>query len=122
MKISKITQGYVLQTYDTETGKCKSQEFIAGDECEYETEYGEHFDIDDIHNLFKEIHNAMAEDGILIIEVPHADFRDHDYEKNRLYFMYHLFKYFTKHFITLSVMNCFVSVVLLFTCTSSLFF
>jgi uncharacterized protein (DUF608 family) len=47
MKISKITQGYVLQTYDTETGKCKSQEFIAGDECEYETEYGEHFDIDD---------------------------------------------------------------------------
>jgi len=43
----------------------------------------EHFDIDDIHNLFKEIHNAMAEDGILIIEVPHADFRDHDYEKNR---------------------------------------
>ena len=48
MKISKITQGYVLQTYDTETGKCESQEFIAGDECEYEVaETGEHFDVDD---------------------------------------------------------------------------
>jgi hypothetical protein len=47
MKINKITAGYVIQTYNTETGKCESQEFVAGDECEYETEDGEHFDIDD---------------------------------------------------------------------------
>lgn len=54
MKISKITQGYVLQTYDTETGKCESQEFIAGDECEYEcSETGEHFDIDDSETEFE---------------------------------------------------------------------
>jgi hypothetical protein len=36
MLINKITAGYVMQTYNTETGKCESQEFIAGDECEYE--------------------------------------------------------------------------------------
>ena len=44
----------------------------------------EHFDIDDMQDLFKKIHNAMAENGILIIEVPNDDFRDYDFEKNRL--------------------------------------
>ena len=46
MLIKKITHGYVSQTYDTETGRCVSQDFIAGDECEYETEDGENFDVD----------------------------------------------------------------------------
>jgi hypothetical protein len=46
MLINKITHGYVVQTYNTETGKCESQTFIAGDECEFETEDGEHFDIE----------------------------------------------------------------------------
>jgi hypothetical protein len=47
MLINKITTGYVIQTYNTETGKCEAQEFIAGDECEYEfSETGQHFDVD----------------------------------------------------------------------------
>ncbi len=46
MLINKITTGYVIQTYNTETGKCEAQEFIAGDECEYEfSETGRHFDV-----------------------------------------------------------------------------
>lgn len=47
MIINKITTGYVIQTYNTDTGKCESQEFVAGDECEYETEDGDSFDVDD---------------------------------------------------------------------------
>jgi SAM-dependent methyltransferase len=43
----------------------------------------EHFDIDDMQSLFSEVYNVLAENGIMIIEVPHADFRDKDYEKNR---------------------------------------
>jgi hypothetical protein len=46
MIINKITAGYVVQKYNTETGKCESQEFVAGDECEYETEDGNYFDVD----------------------------------------------------------------------------
>jgi hypothetical protein len=48
MIINKITQGYVVQVYDTETGKCQSQEFIVGDSFEYENaDTGENFDIED---------------------------------------------------------------------------
>lgn len=43
----------------------------------------EHFDITDMQNLFKDISNAMDDNGIFIIEVPHADFRDENYEKKR---------------------------------------
>jgi len=43
----------------------------------------EHFDIDDMKELFIDVYNSLADNGIMIIEVPHADFRDHDYEKNR---------------------------------------
>ena len=32
----KITTGYVIQCYNTETKKWISQEFVAGDDCEYE--------------------------------------------------------------------------------------
>jgi len=46
MIINKITHGYVIQAYNTDTGKCESQEFVAGDECEYETADGDSFDID----------------------------------------------------------------------------
>ncbi len=43
----------------------------------------EHFDIDDMAELFKHIHNTMVKNAIMIIEVPHADFRDKEYEKHR---------------------------------------
>lgn len=40
MIYNKITVGFVSQQYDSETGKCIFQEFIAGDEIEYEDENG----------------------------------------------------------------------------------
>lgn len=36
MLVKKITTGFVVQTFDTETKKWVSQEFVAGDECVYE--------------------------------------------------------------------------------------
>lgn len=41
MKIQKITYGFVVQTFDTETQKFTSQEFIAGDQVEWEDENGD---------------------------------------------------------------------------------
>ena len=38
MIIKKITVGFVVQTFDTETGKYVSQDFVAGDQVDYETE------------------------------------------------------------------------------------
>jgi len=43
----------------------------------------EHFDIKDMRGLFLQVHQVLAENGIMIIEVPHADFRDKNYEDNR---------------------------------------
>jgi hypothetical protein len=40
MIINKITTGFVVQKFDTETRKFISQEFIAGDETEWETVSG----------------------------------------------------------------------------------
>ena len=36
MLVKKITDGFVIQTYDTEKGKWLEQEFVAGDSCELE--------------------------------------------------------------------------------------
>lgn len=36
MLINKITTGFVVQQYDTEQGRFISQEFVAGNEVEYE--------------------------------------------------------------------------------------
>lgn len=41
MKINKITTGFVIQTFDTELKRFVEQKFVAGDECDYETESGE---------------------------------------------------------------------------------
>ena len=40
MKINKITTGYVIQTFNTETQKYEGQNFIAGDQVDYEDEDG----------------------------------------------------------------------------------
>ena len=37
----KITVGFVIQEFDISTGKCLSQEFIAGDQVDWEKENGE---------------------------------------------------------------------------------
>jgi hypothetical protein len=36
MIVKKITVGFVIQTFDTETRKYTGQEFIAGDQVDYE--------------------------------------------------------------------------------------
>ena len=36
MRINKITTGFVVQTWDTDLNKWTGQEFLAGDQCEYE--------------------------------------------------------------------------------------
>jgi hypothetical protein len=41
MLVKKITTGFVIQAYDTETRKYTGQEFIAGDQVDWEDEYGE---------------------------------------------------------------------------------
>jgi hypothetical protein len=40
MEIRKITTGFVIQRWNKETGKFLGQEFVAGDQVEYEDEYG----------------------------------------------------------------------------------
>lgn len=44
MIIRKVIYGFVVQVYDTQTQKFVSQEFVAGDDCEYETVAGESID------------------------------------------------------------------------------
>jgi hypothetical protein len=44
MLIRKITSGFVTQVYDTQHGRFVSQEFTAGDDCQYEDERGEAVD------------------------------------------------------------------------------
>ena len=44
MIINKTTIGFVTQQYDTETGHCIHQDFIAGDQVDYEDENGEPVD------------------------------------------------------------------------------
>ena len=38
MLIKKITTGFVIQVFDTEKKDWVSQEFVCGDECDYETD------------------------------------------------------------------------------------
>jgi hypothetical protein len=49
--MKKITVGYVIQDYD-DKGKCISQEFIAGDQVDWEDEYGESIDTPSNHVYF----------------------------------------------------------------------
>ena len=40
MIVRKITTGFVVQEFDAETGRCVSQEFVAGDQVEWEDRQG----------------------------------------------------------------------------------
>ncbi len=42
MLIKKITTGFVIQTWDTEKLIFTSQEFVAGDQVDYEDEKGQY--------------------------------------------------------------------------------
>jgi hypothetical protein len=41
MIVNKITTGFVIQRFDTETRQFVAQEFIAGDQVDFENEYSE---------------------------------------------------------------------------------
>lgn len=47
MIISKITIGFVVQRFDTDRQDWVDQEFVAGDQCEYETEDGSPINVQD---------------------------------------------------------------------------
>lgn len=40
MILNKITTGFVVQKFDSDTGRCLSQEFVAGDQVEWEDQAG----------------------------------------------------------------------------------
>ncbi|MBY0523627.1 MAG: hypothetical protein K2R98_09510 [Gemmataceae bacterium] len=40
MIVRKITTGFVVQEFDSDTGRCLSQEFVAGDQVEWEDRQG----------------------------------------------------------------------------------
>lgn len=44
MIVNKITTGFVIQKFDTETNKFISQEFVSGDEVDFEDEQGNYVD------------------------------------------------------------------------------
>jgi len=44
MIVRKVTVGFVIQTFDTDLPGFISQEFIAGDQCDYEDVNGETVD------------------------------------------------------------------------------
>lgn len=56
MLINKITEGYVVQTFDTEKKQFISQEFIAGYECFYETPNGKIVDVNLLQVDMQEIY------------------------------------------------------------------
>lgn len=41
MIVNKITHGFVIQQFDDHSGRCIAQDFIAGDNVEWETISGE---------------------------------------------------------------------------------
>jgi len=40
MIVRKITTGFVVQEFDADTGRCVSQEFVAGEQVEWEDRQG----------------------------------------------------------------------------------
>lgn len=50
MVINKITVGWVTQTFDTDKQEWISQEFLAGDQVDYETEDGDPINYTDFEN------------------------------------------------------------------------
>jgi hypothetical protein len=41
MILNKTTTGFVVQKFDSETGRCLSQEFVASDQVEWEYQKGD---------------------------------------------------------------------------------
>jgi hypothetical protein len=54
--LNKITVGFVVQVFDPETKKFISQEFFAGDQCDYENKDGERVDPSLFHKDGQEVY------------------------------------------------------------------
>lgn len=61
MTFKKITEGFVIQTYNN--GKCVHQEFVAGDQCNYEDEAGNRVDPpkDEEYQPYTMVNNMAAD-------------------------------------------------------------
>lgn len=55
MRFAKITEGHVIQLFD-DTGKFLRQKFVAGDQCEYETEDGDPINVSNMPLAGREYH------------------------------------------------------------------
>jgi len=49
MLISKVTSGFVVQSFDTETRKFTDQRFVAGDDVKWEKENGDPINENEVH-------------------------------------------------------------------------
>ena len=75
MVINKITTGFVIQVFDTDKKRFISQNFTAGDECEYETKDGTSVDSSSLEVDGKEIYLPydMVQPGIRYIQLLDLD-------------------------------------------------
>lgn len=48
MIVNKIIIGFVIQTFDTDTGLCTEQDFVEGDDVSFEDEAGEPIEDQDL--------------------------------------------------------------------------
>lgn len=60
MNIQKITTGFVTQTFDPE-GKLLEQNFIAGDQCDWENEDGEPIESENFYHPFDMVEDDEVE-------------------------------------------------------------
>lgn len=52
MLVNKITIGYVIQVFDTEKKQFLWQDFVAGDQCDYEDQDGNPTDNEDVRKAY----------------------------------------------------------------------
>lgn len=72
--VKKITIGFVVQEYDTETGKFVSQDFVAGDQVDWEDEDGNAIPEEDAYLSFEMVQPEDIESVEDIInEAPSVD-------------------------------------------------
>lgn len=72
--VKKITTGFVVQEYDTETGKFVSQDFVAGDQVDWEDEDGNAIPEEDAYLSFEMVQPEDIESVEDIInEAPSVD-------------------------------------------------
>ena len=62
MHLKKVTIGFVIQTYDTDLGMFISQEFIAGDQVDWEYHWG--VPVNDAHKALYQLDQQYQSFGM----------------------------------------------------------